>query len=188
MHGVLPSRKTSHPPPYTVRGSRLSTHRRRQLQLGALIGCAALFLLLMIPRLFGSSSERIPLGTPEIVVVTLIDEENMSKGYIEKIQENRRYYASRQGMIITFASPCKRRTVLSETVGRIHDLLPKRFRLQHRRLPPKLGPRSRPPPRTHRPPTQHLFLRSLPSCAHNEPRHQPQIARPGEEEARIDAA
>ncbi|KAL9003038.1 MAG: hypothetical protein Q9188_004070 [Gyalolechia gomerana] len=97
MHGVLPSRKTSYPPPYAVRGSRLSTHRRRQLQLGALIGCAALFLLLMIPRLFGSSSEHIPLGTPDVVVVTLIDEENMSKGYIEKIQENRRYYASRQG-------------------------------------------------------------------------------------------
>lgn len=57
-----------------------------------------LFFFLIIPRLFGSSSERIPLGTPEVVVVTLIDEGNMSKGYIEKIQENRRYYASKQGI------------------------------------------------------------------------------------------
>ncbi|KAL8939957.1 MAG: hypothetical protein Q9216_003063 [Gyalolechia sp. 2 TL-2023] len=102
MHGVLPSRKTSHPPPYAAKISRVSTNRRRQLQLGAMIGCAALFLLLVIPRLFGSSSERVALGTPEVVVVTLIDEDNMSKGYIEKIQENRRYYASRQGYTTFF--------------------------------------------------------------------------------------
>lgn len=61
-----------------------------------------LFFFLILPRLFGSSSERIPAGTPEVVVVTLIDEEHMSKGYIEKIQENRRYYASKHGYTTFF--------------------------------------------------------------------------------------
>lgn len=55
-------------------------------------------MLLIMSRLFGSSKERVPVGTPEVVVVTLIDEENMSKEYIGKVQENRRYYASRHGI------------------------------------------------------------------------------------------
>ncbi|KAL8936167.1 MAG: hypothetical protein Q9211_004318 [Gyalolechia sp. 1 TL-2023] len=121
MHGVFPSRKTSHPLPYGTRSSRLSAHRRRQLQLGAIIGCAALFLILIIPRLFGSSSERIPLGTPEVVIVTLIDEEDMSKEYIEKVQENRRYYASRHGKTTSFADlgprPRLARTVLMKRLS-----------------------------------------------------------------------
>lgn len=98
MHGVLPSRKTSHPPPYAARSSRMSSTRRRQLQLGAILACSALLIILMISRLFASSEERIPPGTPEVVFVTLIDEETMSKEYIGKIQENRRHYASRHGM------------------------------------------------------------------------------------------
>ncbi|KAL8827448.1 MAG: hypothetical protein Q9170_007014 [Blastenia crenularia] len=102
MHGVLPSRKTSHPPPYAARSTRLSSTRRKQLQLGAIIACAALFLLLLLPRVFGSSSEQIPPGTPEVVIVTVMDEEHMSKEYIEKIQENRRFYASRHGYVTFF--------------------------------------------------------------------------------------
>ncbi|KAL8748073.1 MAG: hypothetical protein Q9184_007513 [Pyrenodesmia sp. 2 TL-2023] len=102
MHGVLPSRKTSHPPPYAARNSRMSSTRRRQLQLGAILACSALFIIFMISRLFGSSEERIPPGTPEVVVVTLIDDTAMSKEYVGKIQENRRYYASKHGYATFF--------------------------------------------------------------------------------------
>lgn len=84
----------------------MSNTRRRQLQLGAILACSALFLIYMISRLFGSSEERIPPGTPEVVVVTLVDEAAMSKEYIGKIQENRRHYASKHGMAPTyFAAP-----------------------------------------------------------------------------------
>ncbi|KAL9601969.1 MAG: hypothetical protein Q9219_002193 [cf. Caloplaca sp. 3 TL-2023] len=58
--------------------------------------------MFMITRLFGSSAERIPVGTPEVVVITLLDEENMSKEYIGKVQENRRHYASRHGYATFF--------------------------------------------------------------------------------------
>ncbi|KAL8710754.1 MAG: hypothetical protein Q9220_004772 [cf. Caloplaca sp. 1 TL-2023] len=102
MHGVLPSRKTSHPPPYAARGSRSSSLRRKQLQLGAIVLACALCLILIISRLFGSSAERIPPGTPEVVVVTLIDEEVMSPSYISKIQANRKDYAARHGYTTFF--------------------------------------------------------------------------------------
>lgn len=190
MHGVLPSRKTSHPPPYAARNSRMSSTRRRQLQLGAILACSALFIIFMISRLFGSSEERIPPGTPEVVVVTLIDDTAMSKEYIGKIQENRRYYASKQGMLpLLRPSPGPRRSkALIQTVDRIRDLLPQRHRLQIRRLPSQLGPRPRRPSRHDRLPTQHLLLRPLPSRPHHEPLNQPPIPHPGEEEARVIAA
>lgn len=36
-------------------------------------------------------------GTPEVVVVTLLDEESMSAEYISRIKENRQYYANKHG-------------------------------------------------------------------------------------------
>lgn len=48
-------------------------------------------------RLFSSPSERIPSGTPEVVVVTLLDDATMSDEYRERIMENRRYYAQKHG-------------------------------------------------------------------------------------------
>ncbi|KAI4273195.1 MAG: hypothetical protein L6R35_006427 [Caloplaca aegaea] len=56
----------------------------------------------MISRLFGSLEERVPAGAPEVAVVTLIDEQDMSKEYIRKIQDNRRYYARRHGYATFF--------------------------------------------------------------------------------------
>ncbi|KAL9608240.1 MAG: hypothetical protein Q9167_006909 [Letrouitia subvulpina] len=103
MHFALPPRKTSNPPPY-ARTSRTSSLRRRQLQFGAIIGCALLVLIFLISHLFGGGAARVPSGTPEVVIMTLMDEENMTKEYINKIKENRKDYAARHGYATFFPS------------------------------------------------------------------------------------
>ena len=99
MHFAMPPRKTSHPPPY-ARASRSSPIRRKQLQFIALVAFALLFLIYLGTRLFGSSAERAPPGTPEVVVVTLLDEATMSDEYRARIMENRKYYAEKNGIVI----------------------------------------------------------------------------------------
>ncbi|KAL8783471.1 MAG: hypothetical protein Q9213_004608 [Squamulea squamosa] len=104
MHFAYQPRKSSHPPAYPARGQSrsLTYNQRRQLKIGAIILCSLLFFLLIIPRLSSGGADRIPAGTPEVVIVTLIDEENMSKEYIAKIQENRKDYAARHGYTTFF--------------------------------------------------------------------------------------
>ena len=97
MHFALPPRKTSHPPPY-ARASRSSPIRRKQLQVVGLLAGTALVLIYFATRLFSSPTERTPAGTPEVVLVTLLDDATMSDEYRERIMENRRYYASKQGL------------------------------------------------------------------------------------------
>ena len=100
MHFAMPPRKTSHPPPY-ARASRSSPIRRKQLQFIGLITVALLFLIFLGSRLFGSTAEKAPPGTPEVVVVTLLDEATMSEEYRARIMENRKYYANKQGTLYT---------------------------------------------------------------------------------------
>lgn len=96
MHFALPPRKSSHPPPYE-RAFKSSPIRRKQIQLGATIACVALLLIWLGSRLLSSSSARPPAGTPEAVVVTLLDPDSMSKEYMSRIKENRIDYADRYG-------------------------------------------------------------------------------------------
>lgn len=103
MHFAMPPRKTSHPPPY-ARASRSSPIRRKQLQFVALIACTVLFLIYLGTRLFGSAMEKAPPGTPEVVVVTLLDEATMSDEYRARIMENRKHYADKNGMRTAFHS------------------------------------------------------------------------------------
>jgi mannan polymerase II complex MNN11 subunit len=58
------------------------------------IGAIIFFLL----RLFGGS-ERIPLGTPAVVVVTLLEPSIYGKQYLSDIKDNREQYAKRQGKV-----------------------------------------------------------------------------------------
>ncbi|KAL8850418.1 MAG: hypothetical protein Q9221_004650 [Calogaya cf. arnoldii] len=104
MHFAYPPRKSSHPPAYAARGQSrsLTYNQRRQLKIGAIILCSLVFLILVVSRLFSTDAERIPPGMPEVVIVTLIDEENMSKDYIAKVQENRNDYAARHGYTTFF--------------------------------------------------------------------------------------
>jgi len=46
---------------------------------------------------FSTSKEYIPYGTPEVVVVTVLDEATMSTNYRSHVMENRNYYAEKQG-------------------------------------------------------------------------------------------
>jgi len=96
MHFALPPRKTSHPPPY-ARASRSSPIRRKQFQAIGVVACAALVLIYFATRLFSSSTERVPLGSPDLVIVTLMDDATMSDEYRQRIMENRNYYAKKQG-------------------------------------------------------------------------------------------
>ena len=96
MHFALPPRKTSHPPPY-ARASRSSPIRRKQLQLGALVLSAVLLLIYLGTSLFKPGRERIPAGTADVVIVTVLDDATMSQDYIDRIVENRKYYAEKQG-------------------------------------------------------------------------------------------
>ena len=54
-------------------------------------------LIYFATRLFSTSKNTLPAGTPEVVVVTLLDDATMSDEYRERIMENRRYYASKHG-------------------------------------------------------------------------------------------
>ncbi|MCJ1334348.1 hypothetical protein MMC10_011057 [Thelotrema lepadinum] len=103
MHFALPPRKTSQPPPY-VRSSRWSplkaatAIRRQQRTLGLVIFGVILisFFLFLRGTNPSSSVERIPPGSPEVVIVTLLDD-SLSKTYVERIKENRENYAARHG-------------------------------------------------------------------------------------------
>lgn len=101
MHFALPPRKTSQPPSY-ARTYRSSPIRRKQLQFGALIGCGLLLLIYLTTGLFKSSGDHIPARTPEVVIVTVLDEATMSDEYRHRIIENRNYYATKQGVHYTF--------------------------------------------------------------------------------------
>ena len=104
MHFALPPRKSSHPPPYS-RSSRwtgsYSRTKGRQVKYGVIVFCLGLTAFYLFLRLVSTSSHnestRIPPGTPEVVLVTLIDT-HLSKEYISKIKENREDYALRHGM------------------------------------------------------------------------------------------
>ena len=96
MHFAFPPRKTSNPPPYAR--NKQSSLRRERLKLGAILGCAVLVFFLLALKTFSSSVEKIPLGTPEVVVVTILDPD-MSRQYADRIKENRQYYANQHGMI-----------------------------------------------------------------------------------------
>ncbi|KAL9627813.1 MAG: hypothetical protein Q9204_006315 [Flavoplaca sp. TL-2023a] len=104
MHFAYPPRKSSHPPAYLARSQSrsLSYSQRRQLKIGAIILCSLVFFILIFSRLPTNGAERIQPGTPEVVIVTLIDEENMSKDYITKVQDNRKDYAARHGYTTFF--------------------------------------------------------------------------------------
>jgi mannan polymerase II complex MNN11 subunit len=99
MHLAFPPRKNSNPAQYKPRTSRLRAFRRSRLKYVVLcsLGIGAIIFLLL--RLFGGS-EGIPLGTPAVVVVTLMEPSIYSKKYLNDIKENREEYAKRHGKIL----------------------------------------------------------------------------------------
>ncbi|KAL1969517.1 hypothetical protein VTN77DRAFT_8955 [Rasamsonia byssochlamydoides] len=108
MQFALPPRKSSHAPPYAPRSSRFSFQRRRQLKTVALVGFVFVSFLFLLSRIFSSSSgpaaAAIPSGTPNVVLVTVLDREALSDSYIQKIKRNREDYAARHGYVNFFAN------------------------------------------------------------------------------------
>ncbi|KAI9889712.1 MAG: hypothetical protein M1814_005011 [Vezdaea aestivalis] len=114
MHFALPPRKTSQPPPYAIRKNRnffsFSSFRRKQLQAAALVGLGVLAILYLLSTLLrrGNTARHgifgggAPMGTPEVVIVTILDEENYPSTYLEKIKANRVDYARRHGYTTFF--------------------------------------------------------------------------------------
>jgi mannan polymerase II complex MNN11 subunit len=100
MHFALPPRKTSKPPPYLPRASRLPGLRRSRVKLIALTGLfffAVIYLLTRPSSKHAAPTQRAPRGTPPVVLVTVLDESKYSKAYLETVKENRLQYAEKHG-------------------------------------------------------------------------------------------
>ncbi|KAL2215903.1 alpha-1,6-mannosyltransferase subunit [Thermoascus aurantiacus ATCC 26904] len=99
MQFALPPRKSSYSFPY-ARSSRPSPQRRKQLKTVAVFGFAIVTFFFLLCRIFSSSSPdavSIPAGTPNVVIVTVLDHDALSESYISKIKKNREDYAARYG-------------------------------------------------------------------------------------------
>ncbi|KAI9680206.1 MAG: hypothetical protein M1829_001443 [Trizodia sp. TS-e1964] len=102
MHFAFPPRKSSHPPPYAPRpSSRPFNIRRSQLRMLALVACSIIAIVYLLSAWASGfkldKPPRPPPGTPECVIVTLLDEEGYSKEYVEHVKQNRNFYAKQHG-------------------------------------------------------------------------------------------
>ena len=66
------------------------------MQAIVLCACAVGAAIFLLSHIFGGS-DRIPSGTPPVVVVTVLDPDNYSKEYIDNVKENRIEYARKHG-------------------------------------------------------------------------------------------
>ena len=153
MHLALPTRKSSHPPAYANRSSRYPMLRRSRVQ-AILIGlCAVGALLFLCSHIFGGG-ERIPSGTPPVVIVTVVDEENYSSQYIKNIKENRIEYARKHGKKHLGAGKGRAMLIMS----RLHYLLPNYQGLRSQRLSSLMDPSPSSPARIDKVSLYHLCL------------------------------
>ncbi|OHW92677.1 galactosyl transferase gma12 mnn10 family protein [Colletotrichum incanum] len=105
MHFAYPPRKSSNPPPFRARTSRIPPFIRRS-RLKAIAAGALVFLgfVYLLSGAFKSpSGPREPLGEPSVVIVTVLDEEDYSKNYLSSIRDNRKQYAQLHGYEVMFA-------------------------------------------------------------------------------------
>lgn len=70
---------------------------RRSRVKAILLGLCALAAVLLIASQISGGSDAIPSGTPPVVLVTVLDPENYSAGYIDNIKQNRIEYAKKHG-------------------------------------------------------------------------------------------
>lgn len=119
MHQALPPRKSSQPPIY-ARASVSSTLRRKRLKALALVAFGTLAVYYLLTKLLSSSVAVTPSGTPEVVIVTVL-EPDIRDEYVAKIKENREDYASRHGTKRTTRTQLKTRW--ANAVGRLQDIL-----------------------------------------------------------------
>src|SRR5690606_9073272 len=101
MHFALPPRKTSRPPPYLPRTSRLPGLRKTRAKLFAIAGVIFFTFIYLLTR---SSSgwhavplPRVPKGDPPVVLVTVLDASKYNGVYLETVKQNRLQYAEKHG-------------------------------------------------------------------------------------------
>lgn len=100
MHFAYPPRKSSNPPPFLPRASRLPTFGRNRLKLIALGGLAFIIILYLFNRggtRHGYPTPRPPSGNPPVVILTVMDETKYPKQYLDIVKENRVAYAEKHG-------------------------------------------------------------------------------------------
>lgn len=127
MQFALPPRKAAQPPPF-IPASRSTALRRRQLKSLAVIGLLVLSVVFLFSRIFRSNSSvdtPVTSGSPQVVVVTVFDEQGLSDRYIQRIKQNREDYAKRHGGLFCYHSFYSRftRFNLFITLRRICQLL-----------------------------------------------------------------
>lgn len=69
--------------------------RRSRVQAIVLCACAVGAVIFILSQITGS--DRVPSGTPPVVIVTVLDPDNYSNDYINNIKENRIEYAKKHG-------------------------------------------------------------------------------------------
>ncbi|PNY19939.1 alpha-1,2-galactosyltransferase [Tolypocladium capitatum] len=99
MHFAYPPRKSSNPPPFRPRSTQLPLPRRSRLKTIALVflGFVGALYLLFGSRKPGPYHERVPSGSPSVVLVTVVDPTTWNNAYLSTIKENREKYAERHG-------------------------------------------------------------------------------------------
>ncbi|ETS77379.1 hypothetical protein PFICI_11253 [Pestalotiopsis fici W106-1] len=103
MHFAYPPRKSSNPPPFRPRSSRIPTIRRIRPKTLAIGGLAIMFLIWLFSGSSSKSSSgrrgRVISGDPPVVMVTVFDEKlwGGSPDYLEDIRDNRMQYAEKHG-------------------------------------------------------------------------------------------
>ncbi|OJD14497.1 hypothetical protein AJ78_05147 [Emergomyces pasteurianus Ep9510] len=111
MQFALPPRKPSHNVPY-ARLSHSSAARRRKLKTVAVLVVVAFSFFFLLSRLFSSSTSSlttffgdvVPTKATNIVIVTVLDDDELGDKYIQRIRQNREDYAKRHGYTNFFAS------------------------------------------------------------------------------------
>lgn len=182
MHFAYPPRKSSNPPPFRPRTSKLPHLRRSRLKtLFLVLGAFVLGLYL----LSGSSSpgpyhEHVPSGSPPVVIVTVLDATRYHAGYLNTVKENRELYARKHGGHIQASSwPQSRELIPFRLRGHDSPLL----RLRHSRRSPFMGQGPGHAPCADQIPRLHLCVVPRPTRIHHGS-EQGTAGRHGTEEPR----
>ncbi|KAH9908129.1 galactosyl transferase GMA12/MNN10 family-domain-containing protein [Xylariomycetidae sp. FL2044] len=97
MHYAYPPRKSSHPPPYLPRSSRIPTVRRSHLKTIALFCLAVIALIWLFSGHSKSGGGHKISGKPPVVLVTVFDDKHENAAYNKNIRDNRMQYAEKHG-------------------------------------------------------------------------------------------
>lgn len=105
MQFAVPPKKSFAAPPY-ARSSPISYQRRKQLKAVAILSVALIAVFFLLSQLFYASTgtAAAPIGTTDVVIVTVLDRASYSDTYLQKIIKNREDYAERHGKSYRAAS------------------------------------------------------------------------------------